>query len=248
MDTRLLERKRELYDALHTLDRDLVEGQIDAEAYGHLRTRYEDEAADVLEAIDKQTSGIDEHSLRASRPRPGTMKVMGIGALIAAAAIFLASALHAGSATAITPTAVPTSGTSTAITRALATVAQHPRQLSSLLALGGAYMDARDATDADKTYRSAIPLAPSDPEPRVLDSVALSALGKTSEAEATLHSVEVSHPAFARAWLLDGLLSSRNAKTLPRAIAAWKHFLKLQPRGRVAVTVRQLLARAEGKR
>jgi len=109
-------------------------------------------------------------------------------------------------------------------------------------------MDARDATDADKTYRSAIRLKPSDPEPRVLDSVALSALGKTSEAEATLQQVEASHPAFARAWLLDGLLSSRKAKTLPRAIAAWKHFLKLQPRGTVAVTVRQLLARAEGKR
>jgi cytochrome c-type biogenesis protein CcmH/NrfG len=248
MDSRLLERKRELYDALHTLDRDLAEGQIDAEAYGDLRSRYENEAANVLERIDERNHVGSGDTVRVSRPRSRTVQLVGIGALIAAAAIFLASALHARSATAITPTAVPTSGTSTAITRALATVAQRPRQISSLLALGGAYMDARDATDADKTYRSAIRLKPSDPEPRVLDSVALSALGKTSEAEATLQQVEASHPAFARAWLLDGLLSSRKAKTLPRAIAAWKHFLKLQPRGTVAVTVRQLLARAEGKR
>jgi cytochrome c-type biogenesis protein CcmH/NrfG len=246
MDSRLLERKRELYDALHTLDRDLTEGQIDAEAYGHMRTRYEEEAADVLERIDKQAAG-DGGGARVFRPRSGTVKLVGIGASIAAAAIFLASALHAGGATAVTPTAVPTPGSSTAVGRALADVARHPRQVSALLALGGAYMDARDATDADTTYRSAIRLAPNNPEPQVLDSIALSALGRAAEAEAELRGVEVSHPAFARAWLLEGLLSSRSAKTLPHAIVAWKHFLKLQPRGTVAATVRQLLARAEGK-
>jgi cytochrome c-type biogenesis protein CcmH/NrfG len=134
------------------------------------------------------------------------------------------------------------------VAQALAAVDRDPRRVSALLALGNAYLDSRDAPDAEAAYRRAALLAPANPEPQVLDATALASIGRQAEAKRLLRRVEAIHPAFARARLLDGLLSARDSKTVPHAIVAWKHFLTLQPRGTVAQTVRRLLAAAEGKR
>jgi cytochrome c-type biogenesis protein CcmH/NrfG len=254
MDATLLDRKRELYDALHTLDRDLAEGSIDAEAYEAMRNRYEEEAATVLQQIDAEQRRRGFVGIAPCGDPPkrrttsGRVKAIAILASLTAVGIFLASALHARSATTAAPTPIATSSTPTAITAALASVAQHPHRVSALLALGNAYMDSRDTRDAEAAYRRAGALAPNNPEPQVLVATALASAGRRTEAEAILRRVETAHPAFARAWLLDGLLSARSSGTLPHAAVAWKHFLKLQPRGTVAQTVRRLLAAAEAKR
>jgi hypothetical protein len=69
--------------------------------------------------------------------------------------------------------------------------------------------------------------------------------GDATGALVQLSLVEREHPAYAKAWLIDGLLSSRVPAGLPRAITAWHQFLTLSPHAAIAPQVRTLLASAQ---
>jgi cytochrome c-type biogenesis protein CcmH/NrfG len=168
-----------------------------------------------------------------------------LGIAFAATIIFLVTAVHdranAGAAVTPTPTLPP------AIARAEAAVSRHPGSASAYLDLGTVLMNAGDNADADSAFRQAMTLAPARPEPATMHAMVIGSSGKAAQAEAVLHAVERDHPAYARAWLLDGILSSRSAATRAHAIVAWKRFLRLQPSGQIARTVRGLLAQAESR-
>jgi hypothetical protein len=88
-------------------------------------------------------------------------------------------------------------------------------------------------------------LAPGRPEAATLHAMVLGAEGKGRSGLAQLRRVEARHPAYAKAWLIDGLLASQSARGRERAIASWKRFLALQPHAALAPTVRQWIARTE---
>lgn len=72
-----------------------------------------------------------------------------------------------------------------------------------------------------------------------------SSMGGSRKALSQLALVERLHPTYAKVWLVDGLIASRLRGQLPRAVHAWKQFLRLAPRAPVAAQVRVLLASAE---
>ena len=132
--------------------------------------------------------------------------------------------------------------TSSALAKAMQAVLKNPRSASAQLALGNAYLNLGQASQADAHYREAMKLAPSDPRPHTLHAMVLGSGSRRTEALQILKSVEESHPNYARAWLLDGLLSSHNRSTYPRAIRSWERFLVLQPHGSLASSVRHWIA------
>jgi cytochrome c-type biogenesis protein CcmH/NrfG len=185
--------------------------------------------------------GVETSAPRAT-PRLAWVAWPGLGLVLAAVLLFLVGALHPrganGTVTGDVPTTAPLSS---AIQVAERNVVAHPRSVDARLALGNAYLDAGKNGPADRSYRAAMHLAPSRPEAPTLDAMALGAEGKTGRALLQLGAVERSHPTYARAWLLDGLLSSKSRSTYPRARTAWSRFLRLEPRNPLSRSVRTWL-------
>lgn len=243
---RLLQRKRDLYQALDTLERDMEAGAIDPGAYRATRDRYESEAAGVLEQLD----ALPQNEARDALPRTIPKGALLSGALLVVAvgiALLLVSALRPrgtiGARMVVAKPAVPA-----AIARAAAQVTRHPGDLGALVALGRAYLSRGDLRDADAAFRRAMTVAPVAPEPATLHAMVLSSTGRTAGALAVLRTVETAAPRYTRAWLLDGLVSARTPATRQRAVTSLKRVLQLRPGGTIAATVRTLLARLEPRR
>jgi cytochrome c-type biogenesis protein CcmH/NrfG len=244
-------RKSELYDAIRTLDRDQRDGLVDGEAYHGARTRYELEAAGILERLDllEQTAPTDGAPTVGSRRR---LLIIGTGAVVVLAiALFLGGALRARTGTAAITgdvgqsTPAPVSGQPSQVQQAQARVRSHPRDPNVELALATAYINVKNNGAANAAYMRAIKLAPHRPEARTMYAMFKGSGGDTRSALTQLSLVERQHPAYAKAWLVDGLLSSRVPAGLPRAIRAWRRFLQLAPHVAIAPQVRSLLASAE---
>lgn len=233
-------RKRELFDAIRTLERDCEDGTIDDEAYRRARGRFESEAALVEEHLDRLQD--ETPPGRAGTTRLTWLAAPAGGLVLAAVVLFLLGALHPraanGTVTGDVPTALPLSS---AIQVAERSAAAHPRSVDAQITLGNAYLDAGKDGLADRSYRAAMRLAPSRPEAPTLHAMVLGVAGKTRAALRQLGLVEHAHPTYARAWLLDGLLSSKSRAGYPRARRAWSVFLRLNPRGAVPSSVRTWL-------
>jgi cytochrome c-type biogenesis protein CcmH/NrfG len=141
-------------------------------------------------------------------------------------------------------TPAPPSGPSTQVLAATSLVAAHPRDPNAELQLATAYINAKNNRVANIAYQRAIRMAPHRPEARTMYAVFLGSGGDDRHAFAQLALVERDHPSYVKAWLIDGLLSSRVATGLPRAIHAWRQFLILSPRATIAPQVRALLVSA----
>jgi cytochrome c-type biogenesis protein CcmH/NrfG len=240
-------RKRELYGALRLLDRDHEDGAMDAEAYRIGRTRLEAEAAGILERLDTLPDAPQTTNSAARRPRPWLVPAgVAVGLAIL---IFVAAAVHArGTNQSITgdvPTAAPAVGPQLA--SALRVARAHPRSAVDQIALGNAYLNRGDTARADQSYVTAMRLAPNRPEAPTLHSMILAGDGSRAQALLLLRGVEHAHPTYARAWLLDGLISSRTPRGARRAIADWRTFLRLQPHSAVSTNVRRWMAGLEKK-
>lgn len=250
-DTRsqLLNRKLDLLAALRQLERDRADGLVDEEAYSVARERYESEAAGILERLDtiEEADGAPPH--RPARRFPLILGAAG-GVAISAIVLFLLAAVHPrGLGESVTGNAAGAPATagrpaSPQLVAAERNARLHPRSADALIALGNAYLDGRDAVDADRSYRQAMRLDPTRPEAPTLHAMMLGYATRYADARSLLHSVERRHPAYSRAWLTDGLLSY-DARDYRQAIAAWRRFLLLNPTGRVAADVRQLIDTAE---
>jgi cytochrome c-type biogenesis protein CcmH/NrfG len=230
-------RKRELFDAIRTLQRDHEDGTIDEDAYQVARRRYEVEAALVMERLDTLHDG--DAIQRAGRSRTWWIAVLAAGLLSAAVLLFLLGALHQRGGNAGITGDVPTvPATPSAIQLAERQATDHPRSVMAQLALGNAYLDAGMAGRADRAYRRAMQLDPGTPVAPTLHAMALGALGRSHLALAQLAQVEHRHPAYARAWLLDGVIAARTPAGHARARRAWRVFLRLQPHSSVSRNVR----------
>jgi cytochrome c-type biogenesis protein CcmH/NrfG len=237
-------RKRDLFAAIRTLDSDYEDGTLDEAAYRSTRERYEREAADILAQLDTLSA-----SARPVTPPPRNRRRLTtwfvIGVIFAALAAILLGAVQRQSenvSLAQTAQSATPQPTSKALQKARAAVLEHPRSETAQIALGNAYLNLGQTALADERFRLAMRLAPSDPRPATLHAMVLGARSNRAPALALLATVEQQHPSYARAWLLDGLLASHNRATDPRAIHAWRRFLKLQPGSSLAPTVRKWIA------
>jgi cytochrome c-type biogenesis protein CcmH/NrfG len=246
--SQLEDRKLELYDAIRTLDRDRGAGAVDGEAYRRARARFELEAAGILERLDHLAEPSPVPTRRDSSRRLALMGTAGV--IVLAVAVLLGGAVRArtGSA-AITgdvgqATPAPSSAPSSQVLAARNMVEKHPRDPNAELQLATAYIDAKDNRAANEAYQRAIQLAPRRPEARTLYAMFQGSGGNDRQALSQLARVERDNPSYPKAWLVDGLLSSRVVSGLPRAIHSWRRFLALSPHATIARQVRSLLASA----
>jgi cytochrome c-type biogenesis protein CcmH/NrfG len=233
-------RKRELFDAIRLLEQDREDGLMDEVAYASSRRRYELEAAEVLERLDHLPH---ERKERTTGRSTLWIALSALGLVMVALAIFLVSSLQ--HRTEARPPPLPT--VSSVLATAQRAAAAHPRDVDAQLVLGNAYLDAGQNAQADAAYQRAIRLAPGRPEGRTLHAMMLGAGGRRGQALVLLRQVERSHPRYARAWLLDGLIASRTSQGQPRALAAWRHFLQLQPHGRLSPSVHRWMSALQRK-
>lgn len=248
MRSQLEDRKLELYDAIRTLDRDRGEGAVDGEAYRRTRARFELEAAGVLERLDRLT---EPSPVRTGRDSSRRLALFGTaGVIVLAVAVVLGGAVRARTGTAAITgdvgqaTPVPSSPLSSQVLAARNVVENHPGDPNAELQLATAYINAKDNRAANETYERAIQLAPHRPEARTLYAMFQGSGGNDRQALSQLSLVERDNPSYAKAWLVDGLLSSRLVSGLPRAIQSWRRFLALSPHATIAPQVRALLASA----
>jgi cytochrome c-type biogenesis protein CcmH/NrfG len=245
---RLLSRKMDLLAALRQLEEDHQDGTVDGAAYLTARGRYEREAASVLRKLDELhgdvQSSTDALPTR-SRGKAGLILLAACFTGVVAVLLFLVGAIHPrASGAAVTGSSGGTAPSAQAqappaLKAAERRVLAHPRSLSALLALGNAYLADGNTAAADRTFQTAVRIAPHRPEAPTMHAMLVGASGKTVAALRILHSVETRHPRYPKAWLLDGIMSARTAGGTPRALASWRQFLRLQPRGSVAAQVRQ---------
>jgi len=255
--SQLMTRKNDLLDALRLLDLDRAEGTVDEEAYRSARRRFEGEAAAVLQRLDALPGEQEDVASREGTRRASSRARWGVAAVtaavvLAAIIIFLVEALRPrvaggpitgnGPAGSTAPAALPSSQ----LLAAQRQVRLHRRSLRALLNLGTAYMNAGETRNADQTFQQAIALAPRRPEAATMHALLLGAgLNRPAAALSLLRRIEHANPGYARAWLVDGLLSARRPGLLARAIIAYQRFLALDPKAPVAPEVRTLVARLE---
>jgi cytochrome c-type biogenesis protein CcmH/NrfG len=253
-DTRanLLTRKADLLAALRLIEQDYKDGVVDEEAYRTARHRYEQEAAAVLERLDTVTSDRDPTAAAAHRPPvqatgvPRWLFVAGAGALVLAAiVVFLVLAIQprSGSQATTAQSSATPPPPSPRLLAAEREARAHPRSADALVNLGNAYLNNVQVAAADRAYMAAMQLDPTAPQPATLHAMILGSSGQSGQALALLRQVERRHPTYARAWVLDGLLSQRSNPA--HAIAAWQQFLALEPKSSLSATVRDLIARTK---
>lgn len=245
---RLVRRKEDLVEALRTLERDHQGGAIDPGVYRISRERYESEAAAILERLDCMAPHAPQiPSLPAWRSRRSTI-VLATGGVLLATALLLAGALRARGAgqsiTGLQPTAILPLAVSPAVRAAERRLVANPRSATAWTALGRAQLNAGNAAEGLTALRQAIRLDSRRAEAPTLLAVAFAAEGRRRVALRYLRQAEQAQPRYARAWLWDGIVASRNRSTLPRAIASFSRFLRLEPNAPASPGVRKLLAAA----
>jgi len=253
--TQLLTRKRDLFAALRLLERDHQEEAVDDLEYQATRARYQSEAAEILEKLDPLPTERPARVTAVSASAGHAYRWMIAGAVVVVAlavGLFLATALRpSGAKQATSPARAGISGQiPPQLARAMAAVRAHPRSADAQLELGNQWFQLGRLTMADGGYQRAERLAPLRPEPPTLHAWMVGLQGKPSRALTLLSQVERTHPAYARAWLIQGLVLAQRKPGLPHAIAAFQHFLRLQPHTAVSAEVRTLIANArlaEGK-
>jgi cytochrome c-type biogenesis protein CcmH/NrfG len=242
----LLVRKAEMLDALRALERDHEDGSVDDQSYRRARSRFEGEAALILQEIDRSTESGTAVPPKLQSPRRLISLIAGL-AIVGALTLFLISALNNRSAgqtiTGTQPGSIsnPTSSGPPAVLAAEKKARANPRSYADALSMGNAYLDAGDRRDADRAYLRAESLSPARPEAPTLHALLLASSGKDSPALSVLRRVEGTRPLYARAWFIDGLISSRRTSGYNEAVSSWAYFLRLTPTGPVAVEVKSFL-------
>lgn len=239
-------RKRDLFSAIQLLEQDRRDGAVDEGAYQAARRRYEVEAASVLERLDALPT---EGEVPPTRRAPRWIGGVAAGVAGVAIVVLLIAAIQQRSGnqaiTGSVPTIQPT--TSVLLAEAQKLVASHPGSVQARIRLGNVYLDQGQPTLADQQYVQAMRLAPKRPEARTLHAMVLGSEGQTAGASRVLRVVERTHPTYARAWLLDGIMAARTPHGRARALASWRRFLALQPHTAVSATVRHWIKQEQKK-
>lgn len=257
--SRLLARKHDVFAALHILEQDREDGLIDKEAYMVAKQHHEQEAAEILARLD--VLGAEDLSAPSGNQiskgplaRRRLLGFMAAIACVAGALAFLVIAVHQR-APGETITGAVGQGPSSAsgqpassLQAAQQAVYRHPRSYEALVNLGTAYLQNGRVMEADLSYQSAMGVDPTRAAAPTFHAMLLGAVKRYSQALTLLSKVERDHPAYARAWLMDGILSSRTSGRKARAVTAWLRFLLLEPKSDLAARVRNWIVKLDGKK
>ncbi len=246
-------RKEDLFAALRALEQDHEDGLVPDETYRAARTRFEYEAARVLEQLDRQQPVATEKPvLPRSDPRGNAWRIAAVISglcLLASVVLLLSAATHhrlafesvTGSVPQPAATAPPAPRQLVSAERAFRVA---PRNYRVIIRLGNAYVAAGDLPLAERSYALAERLATDNPEAPTLVAMVLGAEQRYTPALSSLRTIEGKHRGYARAWLLDGLLSVHTPHGYRRAVRAWQRFLALDPGNTIAPRVRTWLTAA----
>lgn len=258
---RLRARKQDILHALRVLEADHADGQIEDGAYAAARQRYEYEAAELLERLDalaEETGAQADHGAAADRAEPWhrTRWLQTVVAAVVCLAIVvtLFGAIHPRSPGGMITGSVGQSASgpkpATAdVQAAERDVYRHPRDYDALVRLGTAYLQSGRLAEADMSYEAAMHINATRAEAPTFHAMLLGAIKQYGPALAFLKRVERNHPDYARAWLMDGILSSHTRTGRAHAVRAWLRFLLLAPDSDLAPKVRHWIAQLRrGKR
>lgn len=254
----LLTRKSDVLEALRILEQDRTDGLVDDGAYAAARQHYEHEAAQLLAQLDAldvaNAATPPKNRASAYRARWGLLVATATTLCVVGALVYLIAAVHQrapgeGITGSTGQGRSVTSGPSgLSLQAAQQAVYQHPRSYEALVNLGTAYLQNGRVMEADLSYQSAIGIDPSRAAAPTFHAMLLGAVKRYGQALALLNKVERDHPAYARAWLMDGILSSHTRTGKERAIAAWLRFLLLEPQSDLAPKVRHWIVQLERKK
>jgi cytochrome c-type biogenesis protein CcmH/NrfG len=254
--TRLLARKRDVIEALHVLEQDRADGLVDEDTYAVAKQRYEQEVGQVLAELDALGEGNEPTPGRSSAvtgSRSG-WRLLAVAATILCVAgvlAFLITAVHHRVPGETITGAVgqgesaPSGQTALTLQQAQQAVYRHPRSYEALVNLGTAYLQNGRVMEADLSYQAAMRTDPKRAAAPTFHAMLLGAVKRYAQALALLSKVERDHPTYARAWLMDGVLSSHVRTGRTRAIRAWLRFLLLAPDSDLAPKVRHWIVQLQ---
>ena len=111
--------------------------------------------------------------------------------------------------------------------------------------LGNLFYDAQMPEEAIDPYRRALEIKPDDPAVRTDLSTMLRSLGRHEEATEHLRRVVDDDSTWHQAWFNLGVIYSFDLEDEPKALAAWKMFVALNPQSQHAQSVQREIARLE---
>ncbi|HET9581731.1 MAG TPA: tetratricopeptide repeat protein [Gemmatimonadota bacterium] len=107
--------------------------------------------------------------------------------------------------------------------------APHPVGAGDHVRLGMQSLAAGDMAEAERHFREAVSLQPSEPGPRVDLAVALMSQGRWEEAERELSEAKRMAPELPAVWFLEGWVARDGLADTLRARGAWRRYLELVP-------------------
>lgn len=257
--SQLLARKRDVLEALRILEQDRDDGLVDEETYAAVKQRHEHEAVQLLAQLDALGEGADttppQGVTNPIRRRRGRLIVAATIILCLAGALgVLVTALHQRAPGETITGATGRAGTANSEQSALSlqtaqqAVYQHPRSYQALVNLGSAYLQNGRVMEADLSYQAAMGIDPTRAAAPTFHAMLLGAVKRYPQALDLLSMVERKHPGYARAWLMDGILSSHVKDGRARALSAWLRFLLLEPRSELAPKVKHWILQLERRK
>jgi len=122
-----------------------------------------------------------------------------------------------------------------------AALAKNPKDLDALIGLGNLDFDSGQWEKAIENYSRALEIDPKLADVRVDRAIAYHASGQNDLAKKELLRVTKELPTHKNAWLNLGVVN-RELGDRPGALEAWEQYLKLDPQGEHASSVRQEIA------
>lgn len=119
---------------------------------------------------------------------------------------------------------------------------KNPDDVSANVDLGNLLFDSGQWEKATEHYGRALAKEPNNPDVRVDMAVAFHNLGQDQRARQEMERVTREHPDHRNAWLNLGVVTSSMGDN-KAAIAAWEQYLKLDPTGEHAASIRDEVAR-----
>lgn len=119
---------------------------------------------------------------------------------------------------------------------------KNPDDVSANVDLGNLLFDSGQWDKATEHYGRALAKEPNNPDVRVDMAVAFHNLGQDQRARQEMERVTREHPDHRNAWLNLGVVTSSMGDN-KAAIAAWEQYLKLDPNGEHAASIRDEVAR-----
>jgi cytochrome c-type biogenesis protein CcmH len=250
--------KDSILGAIKDLEFDLASGKLSNADYDAMRSKYEARAIAILQELDAQEAGlrrapqapvppgraaVGRASAAGERwPRPVfTASVIGLLIAIIGGGSFLLGRMTQGTVGdgGTRESAAPEMGDGTQMIAALESrLAQNPRDLEALLALGRISLQSGQVPRAIELYKRALEIDATNVSALSGMAMILAQAGHNDQALTLFDRVLAINPQMPMALLFKGRILYEDKKNYAAAIASWEQFLRVIPQGGPADVVR----------